>query len=329
MPETGSEDSALRLLRLGTEGSGEAAEILSLMRDAFSLTESLKTTGKVVLTVSACALFSGLFGGAPAADHEIVSFHTASFGMTRAPTYSFALQKRSDVWLFSASCFVSGQQAHYTSFSLFPIPAEEAEAFLALLRSEGEISRLRRRCRLNRFMHASDAPMHSTGITFRNGKCIEKAAAIGERARGFLHALADRHCGNAERLEIKEIFFCRSCMDHSASFSFDLEKDDCGVWHFSFDCTLGCDLAHTEVSGQPICAGDAEEILRIVREEQLVSRVVQYTEPPDDGISVLDETTYRTSFAFSDGRSFTAPIDAGGALSGAFRTLAEAKHHPR
>ena len=174
---------ALRLLRLGTEGSGEAAEILSLMRDAFSLTESLKTTGKVVLTVSACALFSGLFGGAPAANHEIVSFHTASSGMTRAPTYSFALQKRSEVWLFSASCFVSGQQAHYTSFSLFPIPAEEAEAFLALLRSEGEISRLRRRCRLNRFMHASDAPMHSTGITFRNGKCIEKAAAIGERAR--------------------------------------------------------------------------------------------------------------------------------------------------
>ena len=54
----------------------------------------------------------------------------------------------------------------------------------------------------------------------------------------------------------------------------------------------------------------------------------QYEQPPDDGIVLLDETTYQTSFWFMDGSSIYAPIDAGDELADAFYSLAQANTCP-
>ena len=84
---------------------------------------------------------------------------------------------------------------------------------------------------------------------------------------------------------------------------------------------------HTEVERQKINENDAEEILRIIKNRQLVTMVRQYEEPDDDGLIALDETTYRLSFDFSDGTSESAPIEAGEELISAFHALAAEKIH--
>lgn len=116
-------------------------------------------------------------------------------------------------------------------------------------------------------------------------------------------------------------------MDHSSSYSFTLEKDG-GHWFFSFDAAIHRSGAHTEAEGLRIEDDAAEEILRIAKEQQLVNKVKQYEQPPDDGIVLLDETTYQTSFRFMDGSSIYAPIDAGDELAGAFYSLAQANTCP-
>ena len=83
------------------------------------------------------------------------------------------------------------------------------------------------------------------------------------------------------------------------------------------------------MENQRIGEGDAEEILRIVKEQQLVTRVKEYEEPPNNDIFALDETTYQTSFEFADGSSIYAPIDAGNELIDAFYRLAGVGVHQR
>ena len=117
-------------------------------------------------------------------------------------------------------------------------------------------------------------------------------------------------------------------MDHSSSYSFTIEKEG-DDWFFSFDAALNRSGAHTEVENQRIGESDAEEILRIVKEQQLVTRVKEYEEPPDNDIFALDETTYQTSFEFADGNSIYAPIDAGNELIDAFYRLAGVGVHQR
>lgn len=116
-------------------------------------------------------------------------------------------------------------------------------------------------------------------------------------------------------------------MDHSSSYSFTLEKDGNHCF-FSFDAAIHRSGAHTEAKGLRIEDDAAEEILRIAKEQQLVNKVKQYEQPPDDGIVLLDETTYQTSFRFMDGSSIYAPIDAGDELAGAFYSLAQANTCP-
>ena len=72
---------------------------------------------------------------------------------------------------------------------------------------------------------------------------------------------------------------------------------------------------------------DAEEILRIIKNRQLVTMVRQYEKPDDDGLIAMDETTYRLSFDFTDGTSKSAPIKAGEELISAFHALAVVNFH--
>lgn len=286
---------------------------------------------KVVAIVSILSLLLGLFGCGGNKIYtidDIVLVHTGYYGMESNPVYSFAMRKEEDNWVFSASCRVGSNKDHYTSFSSFPITDEDAQGFLQIIREDGEIERLFKYRNPIRIFHISDAPARSFGMTFSDGNSIEKKTKPGDRALDYLYALADRHYKSAESVEVTAVSIHRNCMDYSSSCSFCLEKNE-GVWLFSFDAEIDRSGGHTEAENQRIEEDAAEEILRIVKERQLVTRVKQYEVPPDDDIFALDETTYWTSFEFADGSSIDAPIDAGAELIDAFYSLAKIKIHQR
>ena len=286
---------------------------------------------KVVAIVSILSLLLGLFGCGGNKKYtidDIVLVHTGYYGMESNPVYSFAMRKEEDNWVFSASCRVGSNKDHYTSFSSFPITDEDAQGFLQIIREDGEIERLFKYRNPIRIFHISDAPARSFGMTFSDGNSIEKKTKPGDRALDYLYALADRHYKSAESVEVTAVSIHRNCMDYSSSCSFCLEKNE-GVWLFSFDAEIDRSGGHTEAENQRIEEDAAEEILRIVKGRQLVTRVKQYEVPPDDDIFALDETTYWTSFEFADGSSIDAPIDAGAELIDAFYSLAKIKIHQR
>ena len=286
---------------------------------------------KVVAIVSILSLLLGLFGCGGNKKYtidDIVLVHTGYYGMESNPVYSFAMRKEEDNWVFSASCRVGSNKDHYTSFSSFPITDEDAQGFLQIIREDGEIERLFKYRNPIRIFHISDAPARSFGMTFSDGNSVEKETRLGDRALNYLYALADRHYKSAESVEVTAVSIHRNCMDYSSSCSFCLEKNE-GVWLFSFDAEIDRSGGHTEAENQRIEEDAAEEILRIVKERQLVTRVKQYEVPPDDDIFALDETTYWTSFEFADGSSIDAPIDAGAELIDAFYSLAKIKIHQR
>ena len=286
---------------------------------------------KVVAIVSILSLLLGLFGCGGNKKYtidDIVLVHTGYYGMESNPVYSFAMRKEEDNWVFSASCRVGSNKDHYTSFSSFPITDEDAQGFLQIIREDGEIERLFKYRNPIRIFHISDAPARSFGMTFSDGNSVEKETRLGDRALDYLYALADRHYKSAESVEVTAVSIHRNCMDYSSSCSFCLEKNE-GVWLFSFDAEIDRSGGHTEAENQRIEEDAAEEIFRIVKERQLVTRVKQYEVPPDDDIFALDETTYWTSFEFADGSSIDAPIDAGAELIDAFYSLAKIKIHQR
>lgn len=281
--------------------------------------------------MSILSLLLGLFGCGGNKKYtvdDIVLVHTGYYGMESNPVYSFAMRKEEDNWVFSASCRVGSNKDHYTSFSSFPITDEDAQGFLQIIREDGEIERLFKYRNPIRIFHISDAPARSFGMTFSDGNSVEKETRLGDRALNYLYALADRHYKSAESVEVTAVSIHRNCMDYSSSCSFCLEKNE-GVWLFSFDAEIDRSGGHTEAENQRIEEDAAEEILRIVKERQLVTRVKQYEVPPDDDIFALDETTYWTSFEFADGSSIDAPIDAGAELIDAFYSLAKIKIHQR
>ena len=281
--------------------------------------------------MSILSLLLGLFGCGGNKKYtidDIVLVHTGYYGMESNPVYSFAMRKEEDNWVFSASCRVGSNKDHYTSFSSFPITDEDAQGFLQIIREDGEIERLFKYRNPIRIFHISDAPARSFGMTFSDGNSVEKETRLGDRALDYLYALADRHYKSAESVEVTAVSIHRNCMGYSSSSSFCLEKNE-GVWHFSFDAEIDRSGGHTEAENQRIEEDAAEEILRIVKERQLVTRVKQYEVPPDDDIFALDETTYWTSFEFADGSSIDAPIDAGAELIDAFYSLAKIKIHQR
>ena len=99
---------------------------------------------------------------------DIIAFHTSCYGMESNPLYAFALRKQDENWLFSASCRVKSREDCYTSFGSFPIPTEEAEKFLEILREEDELGRLRKYRNPIRIFNAADAPMRSSGSGMQN-----------------------------------------------------------------------------------------------------------------------------------------------------------------
>ena len=280
-----------------------------------------------MVIVSVLSLLLGLLGCSGNKKYtadEVRSFFTSYYGTGRYPVYSFSLQKQDENWLFSASCYVGEEKEHYTSFSSFLLPFEDAEGFLEIIRKEGEIKRLRRCRGPIRLFSVSDAPMCSSGMTFTDGSSIEKETTCGDKALDYLYVLADKYYAAAEKLEpeICAVSVDCSCMDYSSSYSFTMQKEGYD-WFLSYDAAIDDSGIHTEAQDQQIGEADAEEILRIVKEQQLITSVKEYEELPDEEVYALDETIYRTSFEFADGSSIDAPIDAGNELVQGFYQLAK------
>ena len=229
---------------------------------------------KAVMTVVVTLLFSGLFGcGGTGKSEEVVSFYTSSYGMARKPEYAFSLYRRDDAWYFSASCHVNSPYSHDTSFGSFPLPAKDAAGFLAVLRKEGEIDRLRnyRTPLLTRLLASifpiSDGSTRYSGMTFADGSSLERNTRVSARVLDSLY---------------------------------DLETDGYD-WFLSFGAVLDGTGGYTQGEKWRLEIHDEEEILRIIRQEQLVARVKQYKKSVNERETACAEATYQISFRFRSG----------------------------
>ena len=143
----------------------------------------------------------GLFGCGGSEKHtadELILLSTVYYGTARDPVYAFALKKEENGWLFSADCLVGEQKEHYTSFTAFPVPEEDAAELLRIISEDGEIERLKKHRDPIHFFHSSDAPARMSQMTFSDGSTVEKEAAMGERVLAYLYGLADRYYRAAE-----------------------------------------------------------------------------------------------------------------------------------
>ncbi len=284
---------------------------------------------KAVMIVMISLLFSGLFGcGGTGKTHEIVSFYTSSYGMARKPEYAFALYRQDGAWYFSASCHVNSPYSHDTSFGSFPLPAKDAAGFLAVLREEGEIDRLQnyRTPLLTRLLASvfpiSDGSTRYSGMTFADGSSLERNTRVSARVLDSLYDLAEKHCREAESVEIQAVSIRRDSPAPDGSYFFTLETDGYD-WFLSFGAILDGAGGYTQAEELMIGTHDADKILRIIREGQLVTKVKQYEALADEGTTALEETICQISFRFADGSSICAPLDAGTEMVDAFYSLAE------
>lgn len=281
-----------------------------------------RTVCKMAVMLMAFSLCSGLFGcgagGGQTAD-EIVSFYTYEYGMARRPVYSFSLRKEGENWLFSASCDVKYPESHYTSFGYFPIPAEDAEGFLEVLREEGEIKKLKRYRDWRRFLPIDDAPMGGTGMTFSDSSVIERNTWLGEKAQDALYDLANKHCAAAESVQVVSVAVCREGPAPSDCCTFALEKGEYDT-SFSFCAAIGRDGEPVEITGHQFYNGGGDEIFRIVREQRLAEKARGQESAADGGSPAAP---YRLTLGFADGSSITASMEGGKELFDAFYCLAE------
>lgn len=290
-----------------------------------------KLIGRAAMLALVTLLLFGAAGcgrigrGVPGQVDEIVSFYTSSYGMSRTPVYAFALYKEEGGWFFSATCYIAGETNHFTSFGSFPIPAGDAEGVLAVLREEGEIARLARYRKpfLTRLLRIDDAPSHCSGMTFADSSRLERDTRVSASVLDSLYDLAEKHYREAESVEVHAVSVRRESPDPGLSCSFTLETDGYD-WFLSFSAALECAGGRTEAEDVRIGAPDAEEVFRIIQEQQLVAKVKQYETSADEEPTACGETAYQISFRFADGSSGSAPIDAGTELTGAFYSLARA-----
>ena len=265
-----------------------------------------------VFTVS--ALF-GCGGSRKYTVDDIIAFHTSCCGMESNPVYAFALRKQDENWLFSASCWVKSREDCYTSFSSFPIPTEEAEKFLEILREEDEIRRLWKYRNPIRFFHIADAPMRSSGMTFTDGNSIDKETELCGRAVDCLRDLADRYYEAAEKAEseyIKNEFTSVSVRlkdtEPWRSHSFTLKKGGDG-WHFSCECSFGEDGSPVKSENIRLSNEETNDVIRIIAKYDLISAASGYAEPPEDVDGITDRSVYFTDVILAGGLSDGASYD--------------------
>lgn len=121
--------------------------------------------------------------------------------------------------------------------------------------------------------------------------------------------------------DIQSVSVSCSSMDYSYSYSFLLSrvKND---WLLSADFASDPAGAHIIFEDCVIKSGEADKVLDIISSQKLISAIQKYKESQSKWFA-LDETTYSAYIRFSEGRSISAPIDAGEDLKAYFYCLGE------
>ena len=277
---------------------------------------------------------SGLFGCESSKKHtvdDIISLHTSYYGMESDPVYAFALQKQDENWLFSASCRVKSREDYYTSFSSFPIPTEEAEEILEIIREEGEIERLRKYRNPIRIFHIADAPTRSSGMTFIDGNSIDKETELCDRAIDCMRDLADRHYEAAEKAgltaiknELTSVFIRLKDTEPWRSHSFTLKKDG-DRWYFSFECSFGEESLPVKSENVRVSDEETDDVIRIIAKYDLISKASGYAEPPEDIDGITNRNAFITDFSLADGSRINSFLPAPDELTGCFYGLVGAE----
>ena len=124
--------------------------------------------------------------------------------------------------------------------------------------------------------------------------------------------------------ELKIISTCCGHMSWTMSYSFTFAKVD-DEWQFSAGCFVDMeDEERLELENQPITEEEAQELLRIIREQDLIKSIRKYRKPYwRNFIQVLDETTYSTMLRFADGTEYDAEKSVGPELQAFCYRLAD------
>lgn len=115
-------------------------------------------------------------------------------------------------------------------------------------------------------------------------------------------------CGKTPNCSENEIVSVSSTcghMDYSCSYSFYAVKKG-ENWLFSASCAADTESPRTEFEDCPITFEDAQKLLRIIKAQNDMESLKSYKEPLLR-VQVLDETTYYSLIAFSDGENISAP----------------------
>lgn len=118
--------------------------------------------------------------------------------------------------------------------------------------------------------------------------------------------------------ELTAVSAAYGCADRSAGYSFTVRLDD-GVWLFDAECFVSD--AEVSVNGRELSAEEAEEMLRILRDNDSIAYAQRYKKP-SGVLGVSDGDAYSFALTFSDGKQYVTG-DRQSGLEGLFYRLAE------
>ena len=125
--------------------------------------------------------------------------------------------------------------------------------------------------------------------------------------------------------DIRSVSVSCGHMDYSHSYSFYLRKSETG-WLLDADYAVDTEQLRTEYEARPVTEEDAQELLTVVQEQDVIGKLRRYRKPKIK-VQVADETTYYTSILFADGEQLAAATHISDDLVTCFYRLAE-KYSP-
>ena len=133
----------------------------------------------------------------------------------------------------------------------------------------------------------------------------------------LLALLALSGCAGAHCLDPERIFVGCTAENADSSYAFDLRKDAAG-WRLTAAYTAADRI---EFTGRPVSESDAQAVLALVKQLDLVQAVKAYTPLPNDW-EVLDAPIYDVTLELPGGERVSAPMEPDPALTALLRRLA-------
>ena len=115
-------------------------------------------------------------------------------------------------------------------------------------------------------------------------------------------------CGKTQKYSENDIVSVSAAcgnMDYSHAYSFYVIKKG-ESWLFSSSCAVDTENPRIEFEDCPVLREDVEKLLRIIEDQGDIQSLKGYKKPLLN-VQILDETTYTSSIAFSDGENVSAP----------------------